>query len=193
MLFPFCFPIVPVVSDAGMPRVEASLVKKHIKPAFLPSIGKLVVPNPFHQSVEPAMGFLFRIRAALDGFRCQETGASSLQFHLDGRRQRKLAFESGACPESENLPLNISFDSLPKRSGTHAPREFNEPALLFAHFIFVQHFTTALLRGLQPVAERRINGRLRALPLVLTIFPISVEAGRLSFFPRMAEGLGAVR
>jgi hypothetical protein len=68
----------------------------------------------------------------------------------------KLAFETGVRPKSKDFPLNISFDSLPKRLGSCEAHEFNEPALLFAHFIFVQDIVTALLRGLQPFAESGI-------------------------------------
>lgn len=92
IFFPLCFPIVPVISNVGMARVEACLVKKHIKPVFLLGLGKLVVLNPFNQSVKPAIGFFCRIQAARGGFRSQEAWVPS------GIRRKKfcrLAFHTG--------------------------------------------------------------------------------------------------
>lgn len=92
MFFPLCVPIVPVISQAGMASVEACLVKKHIKPAFLLGLGKLVVLNPFDESVKPAIGFFCRIRAARDSFPSQEARAPS---NIRRKEDCHMAFHTG--------------------------------------------------------------------------------------------------
>ena len=92
MFFPLRLPIVPVIGHAGMVSVEARLVKKHIKPAFLPDLGKLAVLNSFNHSVESAVGFFYRIRAARRGFRSQQVRVPS---DIRGKKFYRLAFHTG--------------------------------------------------------------------------------------------------
>ena len=80
MFFPLYFPIVSKMSRAGVLRVKASLVAKHIKPVFLPGLGKLVFLDSFHQSAESAIGFFRWILGARHGLRSQEASAPSPDF-----------------------------------------------------------------------------------------------------------------
>ena len=115
MFFPLRLPIVPVIRHAGMASVEACLVKKHIKPAFLPGHGKLVVLNPFDQSVKPAIGFFCRIRAARHGFRSKQAG---VPINIRRKKFFRLAFHTGRATAPSPAATEVRVSRPLRTAGT---------------------------------------------------------------------------
>lgn len=115
IFFPLCFPIVPVISNLGMARVKACLVKKHIKRVSLYGPGKLVVRNPFDESGKPAIGFFCWIRAARDGFRSQQAG---VPINIRRKKFFRLAFHTGRVTARSPAATEIRVSRPLRTAGT---------------------------------------------------------------------------